>query len=89
MTVENEIVMVGGISRSTDQMFPTMKVIKIWPFSSSFSINSYSFSLFKVLDASLNEWTDDSPLWGGSVYDAIALPVPKKILKNCEFGPAA
>ena len=49
---------------------------------------AYSFSLLKVLNANLNEWTDGSPLMGGSVFDAIVLPVPKKILKNFEFGPA-
>jgi len=61
MTTENEVVMVGGISHSTDEVFSTMK----------------------VLNASLQWWTDDTYI--SPVYDAIVLPVPKKILKGCNF----
>ena len=92
MSAENEIVMVGGISHATDEVFSTMKVIsnKVSLVPSTFPDQNCFFSVliqcFKVLNASLQEWTDNSHIWP-SVYDAIVLPVPKKILKSCNFGP--
>ena len=93
MTAENEIVMVGGTSYSTGEVFSTMKVMassekdieKISPLL--FMKRSSHSDLFKVLNASLSGWTDNFYLFGGSVYDAIVLPIPKKILKSCELGP--
>ena len=93
MTAENEIVMVGGTSYSTGEVFSTMKVMtssekdieKISPFL-FMKMSSHS-DLFKVLNASLSGWIDNFWLFGGSVYDAIVLPIPKKILKSCKLGP--
>ena len=85
MTAENEIVMVGGTSYSTGEVFSTMKVMASSPFL-FMKMSSHS-DLFKVLNASLSGWTDNFYLFGGSVYDAIVLPIPKKILKSCKIGP--
>ena len=94
MTAENEIVMVGGISQSTGEVFSTMKVTQSFQQNCSLPIiffhtnRFFSFKHCKVLNSSLNEWTEGSRFFGAPVYDAIVLPVPKKILKSCEFGPA-
>ena len=94
MSAENEIVMVGGISQSTGEVFSTMKVTQSFqhncplPIIFSHTDKLLSFKHCKVLNSSLNEWTDGNLLFGSPVYDAIVLPVPKKILKSCEFGPA-
>ena len=93
MTVENEIVMVGGISQSTGEVFSAIKVVQSFVTKYSLPIffspkGFFSFRHFQVLNASINGWTDHSHLFGASVYDTIVLPVPKKILKSCEFGPA-
>ena len=93
MTAENEIVMVGGISHSTNEVFSRMKVMtssekeieKIAPLL--FTKMSSHSDFLKVLNASLSGWTENFHLLGGSVYDAIVLPIPKKILKRCELVP--
>jgi len=63
MSVENEVLMVGGVNQVTKEFYTTIK----------------------VLNATLNEWTNNTRLSSPAVSNAIVLPLPEEILFNCEF----